>query len=622
MSGRTRHSDTPLAELLADTVQRELTVSSADGLCPVCATLVNQCDKPSPLQASASQHLRNIVAARLGETGHGRGVSRRKRGRPLAKKEPAYPSPWANFGTDVVQEEWTPVLDVRHGSSRPRPPRTWASDDEQEPSLEQLTDLTVPSETKRSARIAIRRNAYVATAVHATSRPPRVIVIPDMQAKYRADPNRPPRRTYHRSERGKAKGRRGRPKLPNPPENQPIQVVEVSSDKPPGMDGDGAPDQERVPEEHPPAASQADQETGPVHTDAAEANDDSGDDEDGPPRTADPDCPCIMCAELTAEQRQQLAAATEFSVVYVCQICHQEMTGRSKFREHERRCKLRRLNPRRIRIVHECSTCKHTFKSARLRDEHYTRTGHEKRSPCPVCQRFFHPDFLRIHLNSHSGAFRCKVCDTHFSSQATLRGHMYRHSGLKPHKCDVCGVAFRTPSSLFMHKRYHHSTERPYTCNFCPKGFAARSTLRIHLRQHTGERPFVCKLCGKSYTRKSSLTQHLRSHTQERRHVCMTCGKRFDNKTYLTVHMNRHLGVRAHRCERCDRGFFSRPNLLKHMQVICYKNDYGQRPAAGARQMHMQAPAADGEDIQTTEVILAIESIPDGDQLLVGHLES
>ena len=134
----------------------------------------------------------------------------------------------------------------------------------------------------------------------------------------------------------------------------------------------------------------------------------------------------------------------------------------------------------------------------------------------------------------------------------------------------------------------------------------------------------------------------------------MTCGKRFDNKTYLKVHMNRHMGIRAHACDRCGRGFYSRPNLLKHMQVLCFKEDYG-RPAeeqekrtrelrAAAEQQlarageEAEAPMDDGEDqdsqmpvhedemdeddddIQTTEVILAIESIPENGELLVGHM--
>ena len=46
MAGHSRHSNTPLAELLADTVQRELTVSTADGVCAACLTLLDQCDQP------------------------------------------------------------------------------------------------------------------------------------------------------------------------------------------------------------------------------------------------------------------------------------------------------------------------------------------------------------------------------------------------------------------------------------------------------------------------------------------------------------------------------------------------------------------------------------------------
>ncbi|XP_043232987.1 zinc finger and BTB domain-containing protein 17-like isoform X2 [Amphibalanus amphitrite] len=732
MTGRSRHTDAPLAELLADTVQRELTVSSADGVCAACLCLLDSCDLPDgPLKKSASRHVRNVLAVRVGDLASvdgGPWARKRKRPRQPRDEDDQWMDPGAAGDTD-----WTPGMEMkgqRRGPRKSRDARPWSPTPE-EPRLEHLTDLTMPSENKRSARIAIRKNAFVASAVHASNRP-RVLVDPELQSKYLADPP-PQRRPYRRLNPNPLKGRRGRPKLPNPPENEPMNVVTVDSEateKPPDVElvTAAAAEPPQSPVEPAGAASlpaRDDQQsilTEPGETTGAsrggeddpvladESADGKGDDhalsptkqetekgettdgeredptgeqsepeqiyvdlhelqeteeetemegEDAEETMGDgdeewkptPGCTCVMCTELTDVERAILDAEG-FNTTYVCQVCGDELVGRDRYRRHEYSCRHRRKKRRRPPIVHECNTCHLVFKSARLRDEHYERSGHEKRSPCPVCHKFFHPDFLRIHLSSHSGAFYCRVCDTHFSSKATLKGHMNIHSGTKPHRCDVCPAAFRTPSTLFMHKRYHHSDDRPYECNFCPKRFAARSTLRIHLRQHTGERPFACKLCPKSYTRKSSLTQHLRSHTQERRHACMTCGKRFDNKTYLKVHMNRHLGIRAHACGRCGRSFFSRPNLLKHMQVLCYKEDYG-KPAeeqerrtrelrAAAEQQLAQAgqqAAVDGDqaglddqgqlqmadmddddDIQTTEVILAIESIPENGELLVGHM--
>ena len=46
MAGLSGHTGAPLAELLADTVQRELTVSTADGVCAACLCLLDRCDMP------------------------------------------------------------------------------------------------------------------------------------------------------------------------------------------------------------------------------------------------------------------------------------------------------------------------------------------------------------------------------------------------------------------------------------------------------------------------------------------------------------------------------------------------------------------------------------------------
>ncbi|XP_037070725.1 zinc finger protein 782-like isoform X4 [Pollicipes pollicipes] len=107
---------------------------------------------------------------------------------------------------------------------------------------------------------------------------------------------------------------------------------------------------------------------------------------------------------------------------------------------------------------------------------------------------------------------RCPVCRLPFRSAATLRGHMNRHTGQRPHRCPDCPAAFASPSTLFMHRRFRHTGERPYACHVCERHFATRAILLVHRRRHTGERPFSCPHCVRAYTSRNALSQHVRSH--------------------------------------------------------------------------------------------------------------
>lgn len=79
----------------------------------------------------------------------------------------------------------------------------------------------------------------------------------------------------------------------------------------------------------------------------------------------------------------------------------------------------------------------------------------------------------------------------------------------KPHKCQICGRAFRKHSALVIHHRVH-SGEKPYRCPECSKNFSISGNLRRHFLIHTGERPYVCPDCLRAFNNPSHLTRHRR----------------------------------------------------------------------------------------------------------------
>ena len=60
--------------------------------------------------------------------------------------------------------------------------------------------------------------------------------------------------------------------------------------------------------------------------------------------------------------------------------------------------------------------------------------------------------------------------------------------------------------------------------------------------RHTGERPHRCDVCHKQFARRNHLNYHVLTHTDERPHKCEVCQKRFSQPDNLKRHMFQHTG--------------------------------------------------------------------------------
>lgn len=132
---------------------------------------------------------------------------------------------------------------------------------------------------------------------------------------------------------------------------------------------------------------------------------------------------------------------------------------------------------------------------------------------CPHC------DYTHVkkgavikHMKVHSDnkPYKCSVCNRGFRTQASLVNHENIHTGTKPYHCNACNCKFTTAGEIVRHIRYRHSKIRPHKCNECDYAAVELSKLRRHQRSHTGERPYQCPHCTYASPDTFKLKRHIR----------------------------------------------------------------------------------------------------------------
>ncbi|XP_023249873.1 endothelial zinc finger protein induced by tumor necrosis factor alpha-like [Seriola lalandi dorsalis] len=263
-----------------------------------------------------------------------------------------------------------------------------------------------------------------------------------------------------------------------------------------------------------------------------------------------------------------------------------------------------------------CDVCGKVMKNKSSLARHsFIHTG-KKPFACHLCDlRFNRRDNLQHHLTRlhpngvaklekqrEATAWLCAVCGKTFSCRSRLKTHEVIHSGVKPHRCDLCPKAYMRTNDLEHHKKIVHvegSAEAPrpssLLCDFCGKEFRCRSQLAVHFQTHTGERPHLCDICGRKFGRQYQLKRHkILVHANQMNgeesppldapFACGVCGRRLKSEALLAAHSRIHSGDKPHRCGVCMRTF-QRATCLKqhHLRVhLKVKVNDAQR-AAGRR---------------------------------------
>ncbi len=77
-----------------------------------------------------------------------------------------------------------------------------------------------------------------------------------------------------------------------------------------------------------------------------------------------------------------------------------------------------------------------------------------------------------------------QICGKAFGGKDKLDGHMFVHTGLKPHQCDKCDYKTSKRYNLEMHRSSKHSetTQKNFLCALCNKQFVTMGRVRRHMR--------------------------------------------------------------------------------------------------------------------------------------------
>ncbi|NXV74288.1 ZBT11 protein, partial [Atlantisia rogersi] len=251
---------------------------------------------------------------------------------------------------------------------------------------------------------------------------------------------------------------------------------------------------------------------------------------------------------------------------------------------------------------HKCTECGMVFQRRYALIMHTLKHERSKDYKCPLCKKEFqYGASLRAHLVRHTrktevnaGAagveetgtslvkgrtkreFICDICGRTLPKLYSLRIHMLKHTGVKPHACKVCGKTFTYKHGLKMHLALHE-VQKQFKCDLCEKSFVTKRSLQEHMSIHTGESKYLCSICGKSFHRASGLSKHIKKHQPKpevRGFQCTQCDKSFYEARDLRQHMNKHLGVKPFQCQVCGKCYSWKKDWYSHVKSHSVTDPY------------------------------------------------
>ncbi|NXF82130.1 ZBT11 protein, partial [Sclerurus mexicanus] len=255
-----------------------------------------------------------------------------------------------------------------------------------------------------------------------------------------------------------------------------------------------------------------------------------------------------------------------------------------------------------VEAQHKCTECGMVFQRRYALIMHTLKHERSKEYKCPLCKKEFqYGASLRAHLVRHTRKtegnstaasaegtgtaamkgrtkreFVCDICGRTLPKLYSLRIHMLKHTGVKPHACKVCGKTFTYKHGLKMHLALHE-VQKQFKCDLCEKSFVTKRSLQEHMSIHTGESKYLCSICGKSFHRASGLSKHIKKHQPKpevRGYQCTQCDKSFYEARDLRQHMNKHLGVKPFQCQFCGKCYSWKKDWYSHVKSHSVTDPY------------------------------------------------
>ena len=193
---------------------------------------------------------------------------------------------------------------------------------------------------------------------------------------------------------------------------------------------------------------------------------------------------------------------------------------------------------------YKCDICKFAhFDEESLLKIHVrvNHTEYNKENKCYVCAKIFPSKgglTRHIYKVHEKIGQNCDYCGKAYIQSEALKVHIsnVHKLGPKEHECELCQKSYRTLTQLNSHKRVHIEEEQ--TCDKCGKVVKSQRHLYIHLKIHTGIKPHRCDLCQKQFIKKNTLTLHIQKvHEKRRDFLCTQCAAEFGWKEDLKRHI-------------------------------------------------------------------------------------
>lgn len=163
-----------------------------------------------------------------------------------------------------------------------------------------------------------------------------------------------------------------------------------------------------------------------------------------------------------------------------------------------------------------CEICGMHCKDTNLLRVHIKTIHQQAVILCTVCgEKFETKNKLLTHeRNKHNKKYKCLVCPETFQSHYKRSQHMAaEHKNRTEIKCLYCTKTFVFRSNMMSHVRTSHLNERNHICGVCGWRTNTGYKLKNHMYKHSGEKNFKCEVCDKAFTTRKIMRSHfLRMH--------------------------------------------------------------------------------------------------------------
>lgn len=244
---------------------------------------------------------------------------------------------------------------------------------------------------------------------------------------------------------------------------------------------------------------------------------------------------------------------------YICESCGKGFYSKTDIIIH--------LRTHTGETPYSCSECNALFTQLSSLIRHKKKHLGEKTEACDICfKKFITKDSLKKHQMVHTSQkqYSCNICLSIFKYKHNLTKHYKLHSEPNSFVCNHCGRTFNIKGNLKSHMDRVHSEKSGY-CNTCCK---IVSNLEVHMWKHTGERPLKCELCTRSFCELRALTHHMNfRHNKTDKFKCTVdgCLRGFPSRPMLEYHIAKlHDSAFKYPCDKCARGFYRKNDLVRH----------------------------------------------------------